>query len=81
MHALICTTCGAPLSAQKQRPLAAHKGAKLAEAAARGKPEKKTAARGHAHAYRGKKKKKSKKKSLWYKAFDEVFDVIEDIFD
>ncbi|GAB5433085.1 MAG: hypothetical protein EpisKO_24550 [Epibacterium sp.] len=32
LHALVCGTCGAPLKAQKQRPLSDHKGAKLPNA-------------------------------------------------
>jgi len=32
LHALVCGTCGAPLKAQKHRPLSDHKGAKLPNA-------------------------------------------------
>lgn len=86
LHALVCGTCGAPLSAQKQRPLADHKGAKLPKVA---KPHKAKSSQKSksgdwtvmaaelATAKLMKKRKKKKKKSSWKK----VFDVIEDIFD
>lgn len=81
MHTLVCATCGAPLKAQKQRPLAPHKGAKQPEM------------RGVHHIPAGlsqvekpkKRKKGKKKKSTWKKmlgkSFGEVADLIEDIFD
>ena len=87
VHALVCSTCGAPLSAQKQRPLADHKGAKLPSKSEPAKVKKayagdwkSQAAHLAADKLRKKKKKKSKK-SPWKSVFGEVFDVIEDIFD
>lgn len=77
LHALVCSTCGAPLKAQKQRPLAPHKGAKQPQTtglhhlpASFGKLEKPL-----------KRKKQKKKKPSWRKMLGEAFDVIEDIFD
>lgn len=81
LHTLVCASCGAPLKAQKQRPLAPSKGAK--------QPEPK----GVHHIPAGlaqmekpmKRKKVKKKKSSWKKmlgkSFEEVADLIEDIFD
>ncbi|KJZ24013.1 hypothetical protein TW79_11945 [Tritonibacter mobilis] len=85
LHALVCGTCGAPLSAQKQRPLSEHKGAKMPKAtkpAKAKKPKKSKSGDWGALAYelanaKLMKKHKKKKKSSWKK----VFDVIEDIFD
>ncbi len=89
VHALVCSTCGAPLSAQKQRPLAEHKGAKLASKPMKSNPKKpKPPKQGD---WRGqladratdklRKKKKKSKRAPWKKALGEVFDIFEEIFD
>jgi len=85
LHALVCGTCGAPLSAQKQRPLADHKGARMPKVAkGKGARKMKAAKSGDWGALaselagiKRKAKKKKKKKPSWKK----MFDVIEDIFD
>ncbi|MEB3887234.1 hypothetical protein [Lyngbya sp. CCY1209] len=89
VHALVCGTCGAPLSAQKMRPLAGQKTAqtrgKRPKASKPAKPNPTRAAKtgdwgdlaAGLVAKQLKKKKKKKKKSGWKK----VFDAIEDIFD
>ncbi|WP_255731645.1 hypothetical protein [Phaeobacter sp. B1627] len=94
LHALVCGTCGAPLSAQKQRPLVEQrpkaakpdlKGTKLPRAGKK-KPKKasyhteRKGASIHRDGSPTRKKKKSRK-SPWKSVFEEVFDVIEDLFD
>lgn len=93
LHALICSTCGAPLSMQKKRPLAEHKGAKMPEAGTRHnyapgfaqseKPLKvKTPQAKLSKSLKQLKKlKKKKKKSLFGKVFDLAEDVFDEIFD
>lgn len=68
-HELSCQTCGAPLDHMKQMPGTSKKA-----------PKKTTGYRGEA-AYKKKKKEAKKKKSFYRKAFEEVFDMVEDIFD
>ncbi|MDE4097800.1 MULTISPECIES: hypothetical protein [Rhodobacterales] len=83
MSTLICGTCGAPLSAQKARPLAPGKGAKTpatAVPASRSKISHQPAP--VKPAYKPKKSKpRKKRKSMFQKVLSEAFDVIEDIFD
>lgn len=71
-HELACASCGAPLHDLKMLPKE------------RGTTKRSASDRSHDRyqAERGKKAKKSKKKkSFKRRAFEEIFDVIEDIFD
>ena len=89
VRALVCSTCGAPLSAQKQRPLAEHKGAKIPSKPAKSKPKKPKPLKpgdwrgwlADRTADKLRKKKKKSKRAPWKSALGEVFDIIEDIFD
>ena len=79
-HALVCSTCGAPLSTQKQRPLAEHKGAKLPPPG--GAHHLPSALKGMEKPLKAKlakytKPKKKKKKSL----LGLLVDVVEEVFD
>ncbi|OIQ44349.1 MAG: hypothetical protein BM558_08240 [Roseobacter sp. MedPE-SW] len=90
ISALVCGTCGAPLSSQKARPLAPGKGARLP-----GAGERPTAALSHKSAgkkakhVKGKKakhkpskvKKVKKRKGLFHVLLSEAVDLVEDIFD
>lgn len=86
--ALVCSTCGAPLNAQKIRPLAPGKGAKLPTdrsdtsiPATKAKSYKSPKPGYMSSPKPLKKKKTKKKKGLFYKVVSEAIDVIEDIFD
>lgn len=90
VSALICGTCGAPLSSQKVRPLAPGKGARLPGAGAPALPKpggkKPKGAKGKNSAYKpGKAARKSKKvkkrKGLFKSLLSEAVDLVEDIFD
>ncbi|WP_420916550.1 hypothetical protein [Pseudophaeobacter leonis] len=89
---LTCGTCGAPLAAQKARPLQPGKGACLVtpagDAAAKAKPRvKKTksaagfGARQKPVKVKSGKKSRKKGKSLFHKLVSEAVDLVEDIFD
>lgn len=86
ISALVCGTCGAPLSAQKARPLSMGKGARLpAEAAAvTAKPKAKNskkAKRRQPCQKPAKVKPRKKRKGLFHKLVSEAFDLVEDVFD
>ncbi|EBA15636.1 hypothetical protein RSK20926_15501 [Roseobacter sp. SK209-2-6] len=93
---LVCSACGAPLAAQKARPLAPGKGASLPEGAKIGASSvregkakkvkskgkiKKTKAQKGSYAKVSVQKPRKKKKSLFQKVFSEAVDLVEDIFD
>jgi hypothetical protein len=85
---LMCGTCGAPLAAQKARPLQPGKGACLVTpaggAATKAKPKvKKTkSAAGFGGRQKPVKAKSRKKaKGLFHKLVSEAVDLVEDIFD
>lgn len=87
---LVCTSCGAPLAAQKARPLAAGKGASLptptAATPAQPKVKKSKYAKAAYAAQKparksSKKSKPKKRKSLFQKLVSEAVDLVEDIFD
>lgn len=88
--ALVCGTCGAPLAAQKARPLAAGKGASLPPQTSPGIAKPKVKKRKGAKAYQPartparkpqKVKPRKKRKSLFQKLVSEAVDLVEDIFD
>jgi len=92
VSALICGTCGAPLSSQKARPLAPGKGARLPGASApsaaadRSGGKKPKGAKGKISGYKpvkgaSKSKKVKKRKGLFKSLFSEAVDLVEDIFD
>ncbi len=84
MSALICETCGAPLAAQKARPLCPGKGAKTPSAAPMPAVPYKVSHQPKPNKQAGKpikSRKPKKRKSLFQKVLSEAFDVIEDIFD
>ncbi|MBE1297236.1 MAG: hypothetical protein GJ678_13550 [Rhodobacteraceae bacterium] len=89
VSALVCGTCGAPLSAQKARPLAPGKGAKApvgapAPSQARKVSHQPTPTKAYGKPPKAKPmkaRKQKKRKSLFQKMMSEAFDVIEDIFD
>ena len=89
LSALICGTCGAPLSSQKARPLAPGKGACLpGDIALDGVTRKKTKnakvkqAKVKPVKVKGAKVKKPKKrKGVFQVLLSEVADIVEDIFD
>lgn len=70
VHTLVCETCAAPLSVQKQRPTAAHKGVMIPHGAV-GKTKKLNK--------RGKPTKK--KKSIFAKLIDLADDLVDEVFD
>ena len=73
-HELACGACGAPLHNMKAMPLDPQVGA------SRKKPSVPKPTPGFSPS--GKKRKKPKKsKPLWRKALEEVWDVVEDVFD
>ena len=76
-HELACATCGAPVSRLKQLP--------LARAVPDKRPELRSFGRTTASAADPRARKKTRKvkkgKSLARKAFSELWDVVEDIFD
>lgn len=85
---LTCGTCGAPLAAQKARPLQFGKGADLVAsargAATKAKPKvkkTKSAAGFGARQKPVKVKSRKKGKSLFHKLVCEAVDLVEDIFD
>lgn len=81
VHSLVCETCAAPLSVQKQRPIAEHKGVLL--------PAGKHHMSEHGMSKHTKKVKKvdkrgkvlKKKKTVFAKLFDLADDLVDDIFD
>ncbi len=81
IHSLVCETCAAPLSVQKRRPTAAHKGALLPES-------EHHSLSGRAPGYMKKVKKVGKrgkplkkKKTILARVFDLAEDLLDDIFD
>jgi hypothetical protein len=85
---LICGTCGAPLAAQKARPLQPGKGACLVggggDAKAKAKPKVKkgkNAEGAHPRQKPIKVKSRKRRKSLFHKLVSEAVDLVEDIFD
>ncbi|MEP2716549.1 hypothetical protein [Pseudophaeobacter sp.] len=90
LSALICSTCGAPLAAQKARPLAPGKGARLpqefsasmAVAPSKPKPKKSKSSKAkHPSQKPQKSKPRKKRKSLFQKFVSEAVDLVEDIFE
>lgn len=87
LSTLVCGTCGAPLAAQKARPLAAGKGASLphrgADAVGTGTKARKNKAGKASYSVKkpAKVKPRKKRKSLFYKLVSEAADLVEDIFD
>jgi len=78
-HELVCSSCGAPLHELKMLPKAPDRATAPAATPARPEPRRRALP---ASALRGKKVKKSrKKKSFGRWAMDELWDVVEDIFD
>lgn len=78
-HELTCSSCGAPLSKLKMLPKAGYETGK-----AHAKMKHSAPLRGEYVApgeARKKGKKPKKKKSLFQRALEEAFDVVEDIFD
>ncbi|WP_342076218.1 hypothetical protein [Yoonia sp. SS1-5] len=78
-HELTCSNCGAPLHALKMLPIAPH-GAPAADHAKRTKAHRPPARHYPAQSYR-KPQKRKKSKSFRRKVFEELWDVIEDVFD
>ena len=78
-HELSCNTCGAPLSRLKMLPKAV--GAGAAPAAVPVRPTPKPAYEFEYRKSRKKPKKRKYRKGLARKLFEEVWDVVEDIFD
>ena len=76
-HELACATCGAPVSRLKQLPL--QQAAPRPVAAAPARPRT-SAAMADPRARKAPKKRK-KSKSFARKAWGEIWDVVEDIFD
>ncbi|SIO36012.1 hypothetical protein SAMN05444722_1661 [Rhodovulum sp. ES.010] len=70
-HELSCSACGAPLHAMKR--LRADRDAPRAAPARRARPPEWSPPRP--------KTRKRKRKAIWRKAFEEVVDTLEDIFD
>ncbi|MEP4037364.1 hypothetical protein [Pseudophaeobacter sp.] len=90
VSALICGTCGAPLSSQKARPLTPGKGARLPGAGAPDSSnpggKKPKGAKGKNYGYKPtkaarKSKKVKKRKGLFKSLLSEAVDLVEDIFD
>lgn len=87
--ALVCGSCGAPLAAQKARPLSPGKGAALPVSPATAgklKPRKsKSYPKGQngfeARSKPSKVKPRKKRKTLFQKLMSEAVDLVEDIFD
>jgi hypothetical protein len=84
--ALSCGTCGAPLAAQKARPLQPGKGACLVGSAgsAKVKPKvkkSKSAEGAYPQQKPVKVKSRKKRKGLFHKLVSEAVDLVEDIFD
>ncbi len=78
-HELACSSCGAPLHDLKMLPKARVKGAVGGEGdRVKHAPHR---ARVEAAQARRKPKKTKKKKSFKSKMFEEIWDVVEDIFD
>ena len=76
-HELACGACGAPLHEMKwlkppETRAPANRSAPRPAPHGYGLPERPVKAR---------RKKKKKRSKIWKKAFEEVFDVLEDIFD
>lgn len=78
-HELSCATCGAPLSKLKMLPKFGDQAP--APAAAPARPTLVFTPQKPCKKLRNKPKKKNKIKSLGHKAFSEIWDVVEDIFD
>lgn len=78
-HELACTTCGAPLRRLKMLPKAAVRATAPTAAPARPRPVYGT--KNHHDEHQKKPKKKKKNKRLGRKLFEEIWDVVEDIFD
>ncbi len=81
-HELACSACGAPLHEMKWlKPPSSSKKAKKSgkKAASHGTGWPQDDWQGHRDA--PKRRKKKKKSSFFKKAFEEAFDVIDDIFD
>lgn len=94
VSALVCGTCGAPLSSQKARPLAPGKGARLPSAAERQPGAKSHGPVGKSPVKKPKQvksktakhrpnkvKKVKKRKGLFHVLLSEAVDLVEDIFD
>jgi hypothetical protein len=70
-HELACNTCGAPLRNLKMLPKTAPgQGGRTPQLVARNRPVKKSS-----------RNKFRVKKSRWADLFDDMFDIVEDIFD
>jgi len=86
-HELACSSCGAPLHEMKWLKPPTSDKKKVKRSAPKPAPHgvglPRDDWRGHPDRYRDepKRRKKKKRKPLWKKAFEEAFDVIEDIFD
>jgi hypothetical protein len=83
---LTCGTCGAPLAAQKARPLQFGKGADLVACGAATKAKPKVKKTKSAAGFGGRQKpvkvkSRKKGKSLFHKLVCEAVDLVEDIFD
>ena len=79
-HELACSACGAPLHDMKSIPAPAEKS--VYRPAPVADTPKKRAYHPHPKHYSGyKKRKKRKRKPLGRKIFEEIWDVVEDIFD
>lgn len=87
LHELVCRACGAPLHDMKAVPLPTEnikkkssKKRKVEKQPYRRKPEK-TECRADWREAPARRRRKPKRRSLMSKAFEELWDVVEDIFD
>ena len=87
LHELVCQACGAPLHEMKALPLPAE--SKRKKSAKKRKPEKQASRRyserdAHHHDWRdapARRRRKPKRRAIMSKVFEELWDVVEDIFD
>jgi len=87
LHELVCRACGAPLHEMKAVPLLPE--AKQKKPKKKRKPEKQpprryTEREAHHHDWRdapARRRRKPRRRAIMSKVFDELWDVVEDIFD
>ena len=75
-HELVCSNCGAPLHALKWL-----KEPKPAKAKPKTRPAPRPGRYDDDYRHRKRQKPRKRRKGLFHKAFEELFDVVEDIFD
>ena len=81
-HELSCASCGAPLHDLKMLPRQKLPETPPAQAISHAPPLRDFPKAAKAEAYKRRKPRKGKKRGKWFKKLaEEVFDVVEDIFD